>query len=50
MAGMLADSRDYPGFDQEWANGNAIRRMIRRKVKRQEANAVRRAINEERSQ
>jgi hypothetical protein len=47
MAGMLADSRDYSGFDREFANGNKIRSMIRRKMKRQETNDVRRMIDEE---
>ncbi len=44
MAGMLADSRGYSGFDREWANGNGVREMIRRKVKRQETRTWRRNV------
>lgn len=49
MAGMLADSRDYPGFDREFANGNKVRKMIRRKMKRNETRQTRRTIHEESS-
>lgn len=45
MAGLLADSRDYAGFDREWANGNGVRRMIRRRMKRVESRNTRQAIN-----
>jgi hypothetical protein len=36
MAGMLADSRAYRGFDSEIVNGGSARKDLRRRMKRRE--------------